>query len=465
MKKINSLILVIILISMIWIPTSLKADNSTIEIKREEVKDMAITYSPMIKGMELDRINLSQNYNDLKKQMEGLEMLYVQLDEYKRVYNLYDSMSENYQLYLLVASDPTRMAEVPLLLDADDENFPDTNNLSNAEETVLVLEVANPSNMQIPDYMAYTMMVPQFEMMGIMDPNLSKEEEYNRFISPTKIAPAGMQNGMMILGVGIEQASSGIGGGAEALYDAIQMLKGYEQLQEMNKDMATKSLKDIEKRYELGQISELAYKQAINDEKIAILNYETMKRDVDNMIMNLNVMLGKEVTTKLALVDGVKKPVLFGSLDIYIERGLKERGEILSNSYNKSNKENEIKYVEAYLRRSSIEYKRLNNNIIDLDLEKAYLDDLIIVDIKKAYANVISKGEEYRINKLKMEDSLRQQSDMKLNVELGLVTENRAAGVDILVLQTTNDYNKAYREYFTAVSDLELISGIGKASR
>jgi len=405
----------------------------------------------------------------LVDQMSFLEQAYDGLGAYAQLYDLYNSLSSNYTVYmgLMLSQDPTNIGFAQAMIDGDllvadpvgdGATDSDLNGLTGTEELALKTETLM---MPIDVYVTYLMLQGQYAALGITNPRISKSTEYNTFIKPIKIIPATLQNGAMLMGVGVDQAKAGIPSGAESIFDLVLMMEGFEELQKLSYEMAVDTLTTTSKKYELGQISEVAYKTAVNDEKIALLNYQSMQRDVENWKMQLNTMLGQPVTTPLALIKEVGQPVVLEPLEFYINRGLKERAEIRNNRLNRDNKTDEMKLVEKYLGTRSMDFKRGDYLLKDYALELSYVENDIKADVMNAYVEVQDKEENYRIMKLTMDDALRQQSDMQLNVELGFVTTSMAKGLDIMVASATNDTYKAYRDYMVAVSALEQTSTIG----
>ena len=463
----GSLALAITLVLVLVTPTGSMADDSIVEVKRGTIGNQVADYSPTVKGLEISLISLSRSYMDYKESMESYEEVYDLLGTYETLDNLYESLSSDYSTYmgLMTSGDSDNIIAAGLMIDGDvtdplaaNPEDPDANGLTNEEELALAVEV---STMSVASYSTYLALVSTFSALGISDPNLSKREEYDTFIYPIKVAPLAIQNGAMLMGVAVEQARAGIRNGAESLFDATVMLEGYLSLQAQSYEMAQDSLVTASKKYELGQISEVAYKQAINDEQIAKLQYQSMVRDVENLKMNLNVMLGQDVLTPLALVAEVGELQTLEPIGNYIGRALDARAEMKNNNINQDYANSQMDYIEKYLSERTIEYIRVDNELEDLKLEESYEKNAIAAEIRQAYMAVGQQEENFRISKLEMEDAIRQQSDMALNVELGYVTESMAKGVDILVTQNTNDYYKAYRDYMAALATLELASSIG----
>lgn len=459
------------------LPTGSMADNSITALRRSEVGKMAQDYSPAIKSLERDKINLSQDYLDLTERLKGLQSLYDQLSTYRSLDGVYKSItSPHYLTYIGLISkaanpknpaDPNIVAAGQMIdgadedpTDVDKDTILDENGINNTAELALAADVAKMTPTQ---YFQYQGLKSAFKAIGITDPNIGQRKEYETFVQPLEVAPAALQNGASLLGVGIKSASAGIKSGAEALFDGTLQLEGVVKLQKLNREIAEEALVTAEKKHALGQISDGAYQKAKNDARIAALNHQSIQRDYDNLKMNLNALLGREVTSAIALMEEDGPTPDLAPVEAYIAKGLKERSELRNIGFNTSNKEKELVQVEKYLGKSAIEYKRAKGLLEDYALDKAYQEKAITAEIMKAYRNIAVQKQNLTVKKLAKDDALRQQKDMALNVSLGFVTEATAKRIDLLVTQATNEYYAAYRAYESAVAALELSSDIGRA--
>ncbi len=201
MQRAGVLMAAALMVTMIA-PSGSMADDSVVEIRRQDVGQIALDYSPVVKGLELNLMNMSQNYLDYSNnpQIVGLQALYDNLDAYAGLYSFYNAMSPNYQAWLgasaAVASDPTNVTLLGLLADMTDGDYlvivddtdsnygsaadgPDSNTLTGTEEVTLQAEIDTGMMMTVEAYMGYLMMQGQYAMAGITNPNISKSTEYN----------------------------------------------------------------------------------------------------------------------------------------------------------------------------------------------------------------------------------------------------------------------------------------------
>ncbi len=465
-KKIMAIALSLSLCFSLLSYTNMNADETVVTLNRDEVGQMAVDHSTMIVGLENTQSDLIRQFSSLKNRMAGLNNMYSNLGTYKLLYQQYLAMAAipYYYDYLAKAIVPATIAEAATMVDGD---FDNNETYILEEETALNAAFSQPTTMTAESYGAYLALKMQFDLVGITNPTaVTKEDEYNTFVYPIKVAPRALQNGVVGLTIGIQDASAGISNGAVALFDTILMLEGYEALQLGSYTMAKNDLDSASKRYNIGQISEIDYQISINKERIAQLNYDKMVRDVENLKMNYNVMLGQDVTTRIELsTESIVEPVEFelGTMASYIEKGLKERNEFKTQVNDYSFATLEFDLIDDYFRSSSNKYKAAAAELRNSELKQKQLLTKINQEIRKAYLNVLEKEENLVHKGKQREDSLRQYSDFELNVELGFVTKSTLGGLGIMVTQANNDYETALREYLTAISSLEGASSTGPA--
>lgn len=458
-KKVKIGFLIMGLCAFLFGANAASADEAILKLSRVTVGGLARGYSPAVKNLESSRNKLQIEYDDLKTAMEGLQTLYDLLPQYKTLYNSYLAVGSitDYQTYLQEAAKGimgnAEAAENAAAMLIDEVGNP----------TPLAAELANRDNMQVDEYMKYTGFQTQFSMFGITNPNLTLEEEYKKFVYPINMGPEAMQTGIRNLNVTIDNVEASIYNGAMSLYDSVLMLEGYLQLQTISYGMAQTDLTSATKKYEKDLISEDDYNIAVNKEKIAKLNMQSMARQVENLKMNLNLMIGIGVTTQVKFTSDFDGIVTLKSIDYYIERGIRERNELISLVNNYALKVKEFGYVKSYFNESSVGYKIVASELNEFDLKEKELELQIEKEIREAYLNVLEKEEDIKSAKLTLEDSTRQYESMRRRVDLGYITESTLTGLSIMMIQANNEYLTAQRDYFSAVTALESASSIGPA--
>lgn len=462
-KAIISLVLVLSLMVTMLLTNTTDAAEGEIHIKRDEVGQMALDNSRVVADLETTRNSLITQFSDMNAMTSGLKILHDQLPAYQGLYTWYQAMAAipNYHTYLGLAANPATAAQAALMIDEVDNG-----DLTVGEETALKAAVANPANMQVADYLGYAALQPQYAAMGITDPNIDKETEYDTFVYPIEIAPFALQNGVTSISRNITLAEKGIASGGRAIYDAILQLEGILAITKTSYDSARNDFSSAEKRYASGMVSEISYETSKNKQAIAHMNHRSMIRQVNNLKMNLNVMLGQDVMAKISLTQPTSEDIELIDLlpiETYIERALEERNELITNYENYNLKKLEFDKIDDYFSSSSNKYKATELELKDLEYEKESLLMSIEQEIRNAYVDIAQKREDLELKGLKLEDAKRQYSELELNVELGYVTEAMLTNIDMLVISSENDYNAALIAYGNALSSFDDATRLGPA--
>lgn len=444
------------------VPTS--GTTTAVVIDRDDVGDLAVAYSSMISGLEKTRLDLSTTYSDMKRQLEGLETLYDNLSSYQMLYDFYNAMPSAYQTYLGVALvTPQTLDVYRAALFVDNPANPDIVVLD-----VIIADIAGTPEhvanyMSIENYGAYVALKAGYDAMGITNPHLSKQEEYDTFVYPLEVAPMQLQTSMMSLGVSIEQAKASLAAGATSLYDGILTLEGYKALQIQSYMVAKNDYLKADSQYSRGLISETAYQKAVNDEKIARMAKDSMIRQVDNLVMQLNVMLGQDVTTELTLSTpaGLAMPEELLDVEVYIARALENRAELKTLAYDIMYKEHEVSYIEKYFSSSNLNRKIAAAELEALNTSVATKKRDIEAEIRQAYMNVQETEKAYTLRQHELADAKRQYDQLELNVELGYVTGSMLGSMELLMIQKQEAVESANRDYLNALTALKNASSIG----
>lgn len=470
-KLIASALLVTTVLVTTLSPTAMLADETVIKLSRDQVGQMAVESGSAVRDLELSQKDLVIQYGEVKTAMDGLQAAFDLLPTYRGMYNSYNALDSNHKMYLslITSSDPLDQAEAIEMIDGvvdlpettDDEKA--LKELAEAAELALSAAVTEPAVWGPSAYGQFLAMQKSFAIAGVSNPNLSNREEYEIFASPINDTLASMQSGIVGLTIGIDSARAGVSSGAETLYDSLLGLEEILALQESNYQIALNDFTNAKERYLKGQLSEVDYLISANKEEIARRNRNSMQRNVDNLMMSFNLMLGQDMMAQLELATEVKSSVELETLDAYIERGLKERSEILTAENTLNQSQSSFSLIDDYFNTSSDKYRAAEKEleVAKRDLESAKVD--VEYNIRKAYLNVTEKKENLSISQLALEDAKRQYNELELNVSLGFVTESMLNQVGLLVTVATNDYYSSYRDYEAAIQSLESSSSIGPA--
>lgn len=442
----------------------LMAEDETLKLTRKTFVDKAVDYSGTVKELDIQLEKLVNQHDSMNKMLEGLEQLYNTLDDYTMLYDLAIYTQEkdpSYWRYLQLTYrlanneilTPEEMLEVQTLaLTYGDLSNPDPN-------------LIDPTYMTIMQYGMYVNLSPAFEQLGLANPHLTKAEEYDMFIYPLEVAPIALQNGITQLKRGIELAKVGTATGMGQLYDSYGMLTGYLELQEENYNVAKDNYEADKIRHELGRLSDADYEASANALEIAKLNRDKMQRQLDNLKMNMNRMIGREpdAPLKVQVTNQAFIPNKLDDVDVYTNRALKERNEILTQEEAIYAKQVEMTEVDKFFSESKDVYKA---TALQLDVSKSEMESIkndIRIEIISAYQNVLETQKAVDVAKDEFDAANRQYNVVKTNMQLGFVTASALSQVQMLVSNSLEGYNTAVTNYEKAYEDLINASHIGPA--
>lgn len=466
MKVVSATVLAAVIGVSSWLGASgpLMAEDETLQLTRDTFIEEAVSYSGTIRELDVQLEGLVNQHQSMSSMLDGMEQLYDNLDMYQDLYNQaqYTKNSDaSYWRYLQLAyrlgqgetlTVPEQTEMGTLALAYGDLANPDPDKI-------------DPTYMTIMNYGIYLNIKPAFDQLGLADPNLSRAEEYEMFVYPLEVAPIALENGIMQLKRGIELATIGTATGMGQLYDSYGMLVGYLDLQEQNYTVAREKYEADITRHQLGRLSDADYEASKNSMEIAKLNRDTMERQVNNLKMNMNRMLGRKPEAPLDIQVTGKAfiPQPLEDVDVYINRALEKRNEILTQEEALRAKEIEMTEVDKFFSDSKDTYKA---TALELEVLKSQMESVkndIQIEIISAYQNVLEKEKAADVAKGDLEAADRQYDVVKTNLSLGFVTASTLDQVQMLVSNSLESYNTAVTDYNKAYEDLINASQIGPA--
>jgi len=298
---------------------------------------------------------------------------------------------------------------------------------------------------------------------GIDTITVSPDQEYETFILPIYVGSKAITSGIESLRDGIKSARGGISVGSAQLYNTVLMFEDLLKILDLSYEVSALNYDNAQEKNEKGLISDISLKISYNDMLKAELNRNKMVRDIDNLKMNMNVMMGaspSEAFEVIAAEDEVTITKLSG-LYGYTQEALVQRNEIIS--LNRSIDDQQFKriFVRDLYNESDgryvIELKRLE--LLKIDLEMT--NDNITVEVRELYNDVLEKEQALAIANLDVQDALRQYKELAINVELGFVVESTLTKLNLLVTGAVNSAQSAGRDYLSAVDSLLGASSFG----
>jgi uncharacterized protein (UPF0335 family) len=235
-------------------------------------------------------------------------------------------------------------------------------------------------------------------------------------------------------------------------------------------DILQQSYKQNKARFQQGLITEMELEESGYDMTAALKNVTVAKRNLDNMIRSLNVLMGVPMNrtySGIIFKESGKAGQLKG-VQYYVDKAKEERLEIIDLKKQIQLKEMELSIIERYLNLSEIEALREDHDKVSGELEslkiKLELEKLKIEkEIRDAYFDIANTGK----NVKNMEESLRLQRDslekLKVRYRLGYITKDAVNRLEAVVNELEAGYNISLYNYNTKLIKLENSAGIGPA--
>lgn len=319
--------------------------------------------------------------------------------------------------------------------------------------------MTNPGEYAI--YVGYGSVMSQF---GINTPTVTPDQEYETFILPSYIGTSSLQSGIVALEEGIDSAKGGLSVGGKQLYNTVLMLTDLLDVLNLSYETSVTNYEQAKDKFDKGLIAEISLQVNYNNMISAALNRDKMVRDIDNLKMSMNVMMGRSPNEVFNIETTGTTIIELRSVESYINEALAQRSEIIS--LNRSIEDQEYKRIfvgdiyEETDNRYIIEAKQLE--LYKIELEEAQRD--ITVEVYKAFNDVIEKEKALQIADLELADANRQYQELVVNVEQGYVTESVLANLNLLVTSAVNNASTASRDYLAAVESLLDGSSFGPGS-
>lgn len=469
-----SMMLIITLFSASVTATS-ETKNDTISLSREEAISLALNNSGTLRDMNESLDSLNETYDNMRDGIEALKSLYNKMSRYSALEGKYartmanNDYSQYFQYQMQLASIQPQIAELQAI--PADELTPEQS--TKLAELLVELDAINTGisalNLSdseigkiitIAEYYEYAMIKSAYSSMGF---DFTADSIYNTFIYPIYVAPVTLKSNIDALNVGIETAEAGTISGVEQLYSSLLSLNSFYNLQASNYNLKKRIMDYTRGKYNLGLVSEMDYKKAVNDFKVAELEKNQMERKMDSLEMMLKQMVGIDLSRSIALSDEMDTDQSLRELDYYINQALTNRNEILTAQINTEDKENTMKYVKQYLSVESPTFGIAEDELNKQNLSTEITQNSIIKEIRAAYTDVSNKKADMQIALQDLKNTKNSLSNMQKYFDLGFITEDQIDGYKILELQKESNYLTAKMNFTDSIRSLNSAIEIGPA--
>lgn len=308
------------------------------------------------------------------------------------------------------------------------------------------------------EYDGYRILMFSF---GIDTPTVSAQQEYDAFIAPIYVGTRGLQSGVAALEDGIQSAADGLEVGAKQLYNTVLMLEGLQHVLELSYETSVTNYESALARFEKGLLTERSLRMSENDMIAAGLNRDKMVRDIDNLRMNMNVMMGTEVTADFAVEEEEVTITELKNVKYYIDKALAERNEIVSINRSIEDQDYKMLFIRGRFTSSDNQYILEKKNMELLEIDLAMKQNDITIEIRGAYNDVKELERSLEIAYLDLAEAQRQYDELAINVQQGFVTEATLNQLNLMVTNAVNNVADTSRNYLAAVEALADASSFG----
>jgi len=421
-------------------------------LKRDEFVDKALEHSSVISELEEQRNSMLSSIAALSeagKQLRQLEDLVPAYQQLGKKYSNEMSVETHKRYYQLMIMQANGSVMTP-------EEIQELSDLTAALTASGELETM----MTLTEYYEYKKYESLFASIGIGSYRISKKQMYEIFVVPTKITPMELQAVVEQLNRAIESADDSIVSGMKQLYDSAVMMTEIASLLEGNYRSSQNALDQIQKKYDKGLVSGTDYLTALNNVSMAKLNLDVMKRNINNLKMNMNVQMGENVQNMFNVEDVYSPGIKLPDLEYFVDAALKNRADMKNAAAAIENQQNKVSIIDAYFSDNSDEMVSESMEVESLQLKYEILAKQVEEEIRNKYNTVMLAQENKSLANLNLDDAYRQLDELQVSVDNGFVVESKIIDFNLLIEQKINNKADAVRDYGTALSDLYISAGL-----
>ncbi len=459
--------------------------ETEMQLTREKVMDMAVEHSNAIRDLSHQIEDMTVQFSEMKQGTSMLQKLYDMLPRFSSLLTKRSVTQANAQYARYASLQQQMMSDQPRLTEVNDELATlkaVTNATQEQLDKIAALEAeALEINGRINEYQSIdstltsneksqiitmeesyelNILETQFKSMGITG-HLTRDEEYEIFVHPIKVASYEFQTAISSMKVGLETAEAGVRMGAWQLYNTLIDMYGFYTLRVEGNQLSKNQMDDISAKYEQGKATKTEVAKAVNAWQTSSLEKAKMERDIDNLEMSLKQMIGLNLNQKIKLIDVPKVKGELKPLDYYIKGAVTNRNEIKNVEYSLDVIRNELDAVEDFYDTDSEIYELTQARLKEKEWELLETQQTIEKEIRTAYIEVKKKKELIDVKHSNLVQSKNESKELQRFIDMGFVTESMKEGLLVSLIQKENDKDAEIRRYNHALEAIEKASQIG----
>lgn len=464
MKKIIAIVLIMTLGMVPFYVNAEKKELEPLTLIKSEAIDKLKANNTTLRKLDINLNTMNRSYNELLILRSTMENL-------KRAYENFAPLYEKEQTMI---TSPLYIKQQKLLeahkklenLDPESDTYElDKENLEKEiiNNTLSENEVKELSTISLTGEEMGTLLMLK-KQFGPVPRQLTPKEEFEMFIKNKEFPYYAMEGAIENFKRTQKIVSNSLESGALELYNGIIQMKEGKNLQENFYEKALKDYKIVDKKYELGLISEIERKSTEVELNKTKLQLEQFKRQIENMEMQFKALIGVEVNREIKISQD-KEEVKFKdiplSYDGYLNKALINRGEIKNALKDLDVKQREFNIIKDYFTEKDFQWKEANTAVIEKVL---LIDDArkkVEIDIQKGYLDLTQKRDEVELAKKKLEQINIQYENVLNTYEAGFTTIDMKWNVELGKIKSTMDYKSALVNYNNALRKMEMASNLG----
>lgn len=332
----------------------------------------------------------------------------------------------------------------------DIENYRDLFDRKNSDEGLSILEQKQ--------------LVMYIEIFGPRPPEMSSAELFHTYIKSRDFPSYSIYGAYENACTNRKLTEASIKSGVRKLYDSILDMQDTINLQQQLYDNMLKQHEQLEKKYATGYTSSIEIYLSENSLNQKELDLYKIKRSLENLKMSLKKMMNIPLNEDISFLPYSNTKIYYkqDTYNIYLNRALENRSEILIAKMNLKVKERELSIMKQYITNEQAD-ERIEAQLA-YDEKKIAYDEaigLVQADIYSGYNDVISKKVNIDITKKKYENAQKQYKNEQICYNDGLISNATLINMQIALTQAKIEYNDAIRNYDSALCRLDDASGIG----
>lgn len=239
---------------------------------------------------------------------------------------------------------------------------------------------------------------------------------------------------------------------AETMYISIATLKLSVDDVERGLNTLDRSIAEMEKRYELGQISKLTLEQVKHQRTSVYSQLQTLSYSIEELELSLGALLGWDVGTKASV--SALTPITTSQLNQINYK--KDLTSALENSYNIWTAQENIRIITNDLsttaQKTSLEAAKMSRTIAERDMTQGFMTKFNAIGEKQRLVSVAK--EDYEFQKTLYEATKKQYNLGVISKNTLLSAEDDLASAEAAINAAQYDLVLAYNDYTWATKGI-----------